>query len=805
MSVKSQQLIRPHFFWALVICLVLSSFSFAQAAQQVTLAWDGNTPAPEGYRVYQRMEGQSYNYASPVWPQAGDDPSATSCTLNDLVDDTSYYFVVRAYVGADESGDSNEVHHSTGAGTTTQYSISTDAGVNGSISPTSATVPAGGSQSFSIAADSGYHIADVRVDGSSVGAVSSYSFNNIDANHSISAQFAVNTYSITATHSGSGSISPSGTTTVVYQGSQSYSMVPGAGYSLVDVVVDGQSMGPLSSYTFSGIAASHSIHAVFEQQQYTIEASAGSGGSISPTGTINAAHGESCTLTIAPASGYQIADVRVDGSSVGAVSSYSFNNVDANHSISASFTAAEYRIWASAGSGGTITPTGEVAVAAGSDQSFSVSADTGYVIDALVVDGTAMGALSSYSFVQIDGDHSIAVTFKPGNLEPVADAGPDQVVDEQQQVTLSGLNSTDPDDGIERFAWRQINGFAVQLSGTSKVVASFTAPDVDTNGQALEFELTVTDYSGAQSTDRCIVNVTWVNQPPVAHTGADQSVNEGTAVVLSADGSSDPDDGIQSYQWRQVQGPAVDLAQADSVSASFTAPAVDALGATLGFELTVTDMGGLQATANCVVTVTWDNMEPLADAGADQLVVAGQEVVLDGTASMDPDSLGLDYQWHQTFGPPVILSDATADCPKFSVPVEGFDGLVLIFELTVTDSGGLQAMDTCQVTVDANGALGDTAVPTLSIDGPTGGAFLVSDDYLNIYGSAQDDIGVVEVSWQTNRGESGYAVGTNLWTIANLYLHPGSNMITVTAWDADGNQSSLSFTLYRTKWWRNGE
>ena len=121
MSVKPQQLIRPHFFWALVICLVLSSFSIAHAAQQITLAWDGNTPSPEGYRVYQRVAGQSYTYASPVWPKTGDDPSATSCTLGDLADDTSYYFVVRAYVGADESGDSNEVHHSTATGTLVEH------------------------------------------------------------------------------------------------------------------------------------------------------------------------------------------------------------------------------------------------------------------------------------------------------------------------------------------------------------------------------------------------------------------------------------------------------------------------------------------------------------------------------------------------------------------------------------------------------------------------------------------------------------------------------------------------------------
>lgn len=70
---------------------------------------------------------------------------------------------------------------------------------------------------------------------------------------------------------------------------------------------------------------------------YTITASAGKGGTISPNGTIKVSRGDNKTFTITAGNGYIIADVLVDGVSVGAVSSYTFEKVSKNHTISVSF------------------------------------------------------------------------------------------------------------------------------------------------------------------------------------------------------------------------------------------------------------------------------------------------------------------------------------------------------------------------------------------------------------------------------------------------------------------------------------
>ena len=74
---------------------------------------------------------------------------------------------------------------------------------------------------------------------------------------------------------------------------------------------------------------------------YVITASADANGSISPSGSVNVNEGADQSFTIIPDPGYQIADVLVDGVSVGALSSYTFTSVQANHIVSVSFEAAE--------------------------------------------------------------------------------------------------------------------------------------------------------------------------------------------------------------------------------------------------------------------------------------------------------------------------------------------------------------------------------------------------------------------------------------------------------------------------------
>jgi hypothetical protein len=284
------------------------------------------------------------------------------------------------------------------------------------------------------------------------------------------------------------------------------------------------------------------------------------------------------------------------------------------------------------------------------------------------------------------------------NLPPVADAGPDQTVNEGSQVILNGFESSDPDDGIYSHYWTQTFGKPASLSDPTTVYPSFAAPDVGPDGESLIFQLTVTDTGGLKSTDTCFVNISWVNQPPTADAGADQTVAEGDPVTLSGSNSYDPDDEIATYHWRQIDGPGVGMAGADTAQALIAAPDVGSNGVFLHFELKVTDSYGLSAVDQVFVNVTWSNEPPVADAGANLIVAQTDLITLDGSNSYDRDGID-NYFWKQVSGPEASLSDSNAVKPTITIADTNLVEASLVFELTVTDTGGLKATDTVIVNI----------------------------------------------------------------------------------------------------------
>ena len=297
--------------------------------------------------------------------------------------------------------------------------------------------------------------------------------------------------------------------------------------------------------------------------------------------------------------------------------------------------------------------------------------------------------------------NEVSVGASSNNAAPVANAGPYQKVAEGTVVQLSGSNSTDPDgiSDIASYQWEQISGPLVTLSDPTAVQPTFATPNVGPEGVSLVFQLTVTDIGGLTSKNSCIVNVVWVNQPPIARAGCPSTVPEGILVQLDASGSSDPDDGISSYQWVQKNGPQVTLSDPGAIDPTFTAFDVGPEGAAVTFELTVVDNYGLLASDQCTVNVTWVNVPPIANVGPDQSVNEDATVTLDGSRSSDPDDGIVTYQWTQISGPPITLSDPRVPRSTFVAPDVKYAGAVLIFELTVIDKGGLKSSARCTVNV----------------------------------------------------------------------------------------------------------
>ncbi|MBF0560268.1 MAG: choice-of-anchor D domain-containing protein, partial [Nitrospirae bacterium] len=217
------------------------------------------------------------------------------------------------------------------------YTVTPSAGANGSISPsTPQTVSYNGTVSFTVTPNAGYSIGSVTGCGGTLSG-STYTTGPITSACAVTASFTITTYTITATAGSNGSITPAGSTTVNSGGSQTYTITPNTGYRIYDVQVDGASVGAVTTYPFNSVTASHTIAVTFAINTYPITAYASANGSISPSGSTNINYGSSQTYTISPAAGYRVSDVQVDGLSIGAATVYTFSNVTANHSISASF------------------------------------------------------------------------------------------------------------------------------------------------------------------------------------------------------------------------------------------------------------------------------------------------------------------------------------------------------------------------------------------------------------------------------------------------------------------------------------
>ena len=152
--------------------------------------------------------------------------------------------------------------------------------------------------------------------------------------------FSGQDYTITATAYDGGTIEPSGEV-VVHEGtSKTFTITPLIDFHILDVKVDGQSVGQVDSYTFNNVVSDHTIEAFFEkdQQRYTILATATEGGTIDPSGEVSVQKGDDQIFLITPDEGYFIKDVLVDSKSVGRVSEYTFQSVRSSHTIHAEFS-----------------------------------------------------------------------------------------------------------------------------------------------------------------------------------------------------------------------------------------------------------------------------------------------------------------------------------------------------------------------------------------------------------------------------------------------------------------------------------
>jgi len=257
------------------------------------------------------------------------------------------------------------------------------------------------------------------------------------------------------------------------------------------------------------------------------------------------------------------------------------------------------------------------------------------------------------------------------------------------------------------------------------------------------------------------------NIAPIANAGPDQSVTAGDLVTLDGSASSDPDSDPLTYSWtlNKPAGSTATLSDATAAMPTFTADIAGVYTA----DLIVND--GIDPSASDSVTITAGpgNTAPVANAGPDQSVAAGDTVTLDGSASSDADSNPLSYSWilNRPAGSTASLSDPGAVMPTFVADVDG----VYSADLVVND--GTENSPADSVVITAN--VGNTA--PVANAGPDQSVATGDTVTLDSSASSDADSDPLTYSWSITSKPAGSAASLS---------DPGAAMPTFTA-DAAGD------------------
>jgi hypothetical protein len=217
-------------------------------------------------------------------------------------------------------------------------------------------------------------------------------------------------YTLNASADSHSTISPSGNIIVNNGTTQSFTFSAAAGYSISRVLVNGTSISTTSPCTFSDIQANYVIAVSSTANTYFINSTADAQSTITPSGSTSVTYGSSQTYRYTPNTGYTITSVLVDGSAQSISGSYIFTNIIANHTIAVKASIINYTITASADSHSTINPSGSVQVSYGSSQTLNYTANTGYNVSSVLVDGSSTSIVGSYTFSNVQGNHVISVS-----------------------------------------------------------------------------------------------------------------------------------------------------------------------------------------------------------------------------------------------------------------------------------------------------------------------------------------------------------------------------------------------------------
>jgi hypothetical protein len=306
------------------------------------------------------------------------------------------------------------------------YTITATAGEHGTVNDATsvnAEVAYGTNYTLNFTPADNYQVADVIVDGQSVGAVDSYQFINITANHTVEVSFEAVMYTLTATSNTEGCTITPATTTVQAGSNVSYTVSAASGYHLLNVTANGEEVTVTNNaFTINNVQSDYTIFANFAPNYVTVTVNQPAHATITP-GTMTYAYGATPAYMIIPEVGYEVVSVTAGNAVVpvtynNGIGTFTLDPVHADITLTATTSIKKFTITVTQGANGTIAPGTQTNVEYGTSKTFQITANQYYVVADVIVDGSSRGALTSYTFNNITGNHTITAVFEANCQAP---------------------------------------------------------------------------------------------------------------------------------------------------------------------------------------------------------------------------------------------------------------------------------------------------------------------------------------------------------------------------------------------------